>query len=71
MPVGYYLPLSCDIVLVSVMQEKNCGVLSTMMQAGCQVVDVRTKVEFKENAVKSAVNLPLDGLLSSMDKLDK
>ena len=53
------------------MKEKNCGVLSTMMQAGCQVVDVRTKVEFKENAVKSAVNLPLDGLRSSMDKLDK
>jgi rhodanese-related sulfurtransferase len=42
-----------------------------MMEAGFQIVDVRTEAEFKENAVKSAVNLPLSHLNSLMDQLDK
>lgn len=51
--------------------EKNCSSLRTMMEAGFQIVDVRTEAEFKENAVKSAVNLPLSHLNSLMDQLDK
>ena len=59
------------VVLVCCLKEKNCSSLRTMMEAGFQIVDVRTEAEFKENAVKSAVNLPLSHLNSLMDQLDK
>lgn len=42
-----------------------------LVENGAQIIDVRTKGEFKQGHVKGSVNIPLDGLANQMSKLKK
>lgn len=42
-----------------------------LLQKGAQIIDVRTKEEFRHGHVKSSVNIPLDTLSTQYSKVKK
>ncbi|HRC33715.1 MAG TPA: rhodanese-like domain-containing protein [Bacteroidia bacterium] len=46
----------------------NNDVLSTMVNNGAYLVDVRSESEFAQGSVKGAVNIPLDKLTNQLAK---
>ncbi|GAA4747553.1 rhodanese-like domain-containing protein [Flavisolibacter ginsenosidimutans] len=45
--------------------------LKELAQQGAQIVDVRTREEFRGGHLQGAVNIPLDELSSKLSSLDK
>jgi phage shock protein E len=45
--------------------------LKELVSNGATIIDVRTKEEFQNGHVKNSVNIPLDKLAGSLNKLDK
>jgi len=42
-----------------------------LLQSGAQVIDVRTSAEFQTGHIKGAINIPLQGIQSSLSKIKK
>ncbi len=42
-----------------------------IIKNGAQIIDVRTKAEFKAGHLKNAVNIPLDTLATNLSRLNK
>jgi phage shock protein E len=42
-----------------------------LVQNGAQIIDVRTKEEFKSGHVKGSINIPLDQISSNLGKISK
>jgi phage shock protein E len=42
-----------------------------MSQNGAQIIDVRTKEEFKSGHLKGSINIPLDKLTTNLGKISK
>ncbi len=42
-----------------------------LLQNGAQIIDVRTKEEYRQGHLKGSVNMPLDTLLNQYSKLKK
>ena len=42
-----------------------------MVQNGAQVIDVRTKAEYKQGHIKGSVNIPLDSLPGQLQHIKK
>ena len=49
----------------------NPAKASELSQAGAQILDVRTREEFDEAAIKGALNIPLLSLRDRIDELDR
>jgi len=45
--------------------------LTGLLNSGAVVIDVRTKDEFSSGNVKGSINVPLDQIISSVEKLKK
>lgn len=45
--------------------------LKELAQNGAQIIDVRTKEEFKGGHLKGSVNIPLDKITSNLGKISK
>lgn len=49
----------------------DCSKVRELISNGGQLIDVRTPFEFKQGAIKGAVNLPIDSLQNSIAGIDK
>lgn len=52
------------------MQKMSCDELRALLDAGAQIVDVRTPMEFYQGAVPGAINLPVQSIQQAPRVLD-
>ena len=67
----YLIPLAAVGYLLWSRRSASVADVKAMLARGAQVVDVRTKAEFKGNAHPRAVNIPLDQLEARSKELDR
>ncbi|HQW80357.1 MAG: cyclic nucleotide-binding domain-containing protein [Rhodanobacteraceae bacterium] len=60
-----------EILTPPVVDWVNPAKASELSQAGAQILDVRTREEFDEAAIKGALNIPLLSLRDRIDELDR
>lgn len=66
----YLIPLAAVGYLLWSRRSMSTTDVKAMLARGAQVVDVRTKAEFKGNAHPRAINIPLDQLEARAKELD-
>jgi phage shock protein E len=67
----YLIPLAAVAYLLWSRRSASSGDVKGMLERSAQVVDVRTKAEFKSNAHPRAINIPLDQLEARAKELDR
>jgi rhodanese-related sulfurtransferase len=67
----YLIPLAAVAYLLWSRRSASAGDVKSLLERGAQVVDVRTKAEFKSNAHPRAINIPLDQLAARAKELDR
>ncbi len=67
----YLIPAAAVGYLLWSRRSASAGDVKGMLERGAQVVDVRTKAEFKSNAHPRAINIPLDQLEARAKELDR
>lgn len=67
----YLIPIAAVGYLLWSRRSASSGDVKGMLERGAQVVDVRTKAEFKSNAHPRALNIPLDQLEARAKELDR
>jgi rhodanese-related sulfurtransferase len=67
----YLIPLAAVAYLLWSRRSASGGDVKGMLERGAQVVDVRTRAEFKSNAHPRAINIPLDQLEARAKELDR
>jgi phage shock protein E len=67
----YLLPIAAVGYLLWSRRSASASDIKGLLERGAQIVDVRTKAEFKANAHPKAVNIPLDQLQTRAKELDK
>ncbi|MCE1205375.1 MAG: rhodanese-like domain-containing protein [Holophagaceae bacterium] len=67
----YLLPLAAIGYLWWSRRSASAADIQTLLGRGAQVVDVRTRSEFKAGAHPKAMNIPLDELEGRIRELDK
>ena len=66
----YLIPIAALGYLWWSRRSVSAGDVKAMLERGAQVVDVRTKAEFKAAAHPKSINIPLDELEKGSQKLD-
>jgi phage shock protein E len=66
----YLIPIAALGYLWWSRRSVSTGDVKAMLERGAQVVDVRTKAEFKAAAHPKSINIPLDELEKGSQKLD-
>ena len=66
----YLIPVAVVGYLLWSRRSASAGDVKAMLDRGAQVVDVRTKAEFKGSAHPRALNIPLDELATRAQELD-
>jgi phage shock protein E len=51
-------------------EKYNCGFLQEVLNAGGQLIDVRSPVEFSQGALKGAINMPINSFQYLMESID-
>jgi len=67
----YLIPIAAVGYLLWSRRSASTGDVKAMLTRGAQVVDVRTKAEFRSNAHPKAINIPLDQLETRLKELDR
>ena len=49
----------------------SCEEIRNLINAGAQLIDVRSTVEFNQGALNGAVNMPIDSFQHFLDSIDK
>ncbi len=65
-----FIALAVFIAYKKYTQYKVLKLVPTLLEQGGQIVDVRTKEEFKFANKKGSINIPLDSLKNRMKELD-
>jgi len=66
----YLIPIAVVVFFLWSRQSASSSDLKAMLEKGAQIVDVRTKAEFKAAAHPKSINIPLDELEKGSQKLD-
>ena len=66
----YLLPIAGVVFFLWRRGSASSSDLKAMLENGAQIVDVRTKAEFKAAAHPKSINIPLDELEKGSQKLD-
>ena len=69
-PWIYLLPVAAMGYLIWSRRSASPGDVKGMLARGAQIVDVRTKVEFRSQSHPKAINIPLDELDARLRELD-
>ena len=67
----YLIPIAALGYLLWSRRSVSAADVKAMLERGAQVVDVRTKAEFKGNAHPRAINIPLNELEARAKELDR
>jgi rhodanese-related sulfurtransferase len=67
----YLIPVAAIGFLWWTRRSASATDVKAMLERNAQVVDVRTKAEFKANAHPRTINIPLDQLEARLKELDK
>ncbi len=67
----YLIPLAALAWFFWTKRSASTSDLKAMLARGAQIVDVRTRAEFKAAAYPKAINIPLDELEAKAKTLDK
>jgi rhodanese-related sulfurtransferase len=67
----YLIPIAAVGYLLWSRRSAPVGDVKAMLARGAQIVDVRTRAEFRSQAHPRAVNIPLDQLETRAKELDK
>jgi phage shock protein E len=67
----YLIPIAAVGYLLWSRRSASVGDVKALLERGAQVVDVRTKAEFKGNAHPRAINIPLNELEARAKELDR
>jgi len=67
----YLLPLAALAYVFWSRRSASAGDLQAMLARGAQIVDVRSKAEFRAQAHPRALNIPLDQLQTRLGELDR
>jgi len=67
----YLIPLAALGYLFWSRRSASSADVKGMLERGAQVVDVRTKAEFRSNAHPRCINIPLDELAARAKELDR
>ena len=67
----YLIPIAVIGYLLWSRRSASATDLRALLDRSAQIVDVRTKVEFKSNADTRAINIPLDQLEGRVQELDR
>ena len=57
------------VVILNEMNKKKSSKAKEMLESGSVVIDVRTPEEFKSGHYMNSINIPLDKIESSLDKI--
>jgi phage shock protein E len=66
----YLIPIAVVVFFLWSRRSASSADLKVMLEKGAQIVDVRTKAEFKAAAHPKSINIPLDELEKGSQKLD-
>ena len=66
----YLIPAAVVVFFLWNRRSASSSDLKAMLEEGAQIVDVRTKAEFKAAAHPKSINIPLDELEKGSQKLD-
>ena len=66
----YLVPIVAVAYFLWSRRSTSSSDVKTMLTKGAQIVDVRTKAEFKAAAHSKSINIPLDELEKGSQKLD-
>ncbi|HJW71588.1 MAG TPA: rhodanese-like domain-containing protein [Geothrix sp.] len=69
-PWIYLLPVAAVGYLLWSRRSASPGDVKGMLSRGAQIVDVRTKAEFRSQSHPKAINIPLDELDARLRELD-
>jgi phage shock protein E len=67
----YLIPIGVIAYLLWSRRSSSALDVKAMLARGAQILDVRTRAEFKSNAHPKAINIPLDQLESRIKELDR
>ncbi len=67
----YFIPLAAVLYLLWSRRSAPAADLKALLERGAQIVDVRTRAEFKTNSHTRAINIPLDQLETRVKELDR
>ena len=67
----YFIPLAAVFYLLWSRRSAPAADLKALLDRGAQIVDVRTRAEFKTNGHPRAINIPLDQLETRVKELDR
>ena len=66
----YLIPIAAVVYFLWSRRSASTADVKALLAKGAQIVDVRTKTEFKTASHPKAINIPLNDLESASQKLD-